>query len=506
MTTVEQRRSHRVRSAVAVDIIDKRGPRRGTAADVARHGLFVAIPDPPPNRHLVQLVLHLPSGPMQAAASVSRVLPGQGAGLSLFALSTEAKGRWDSYVQQVQHYAQQHGMLPGLPSSSSSSSSSSSALSSSSGSSSPALASPPRPLSIPSFVVKLKTVSRLRDYVTSHVAVGGTVLFTPVLPPAGSSVQLLVVHPETEAEFALGGRVHRAITDAPKRLEIVFVNVDVVAFARFVETGAPPARAMLPSAPPPLVLAPPPVRSPSLDIDVTLDAAAAEANVDDIDIDFDIDDDVSMESEPIEWDLRTSDLPVLLGRMASKPPTVVGEAITTVPTEAKSDGAGDDDDDPFDELIIDDTVAAADPGLAPTAFELRCSDCDAGAYVVELGPCAGVLGLVADQTPFWSAETGRVVSIPRLVTDDVRRDRFARFTGRGGAIDDVVNIATFLAAADLAEAPRHPQSGATLRSSRAVDRLKQTASHAVDDGAAHETRIRCPSCAQGHLVLSLQGK
>ncbi len=483
---VDQRRSHRVRSHVQVDLIDKHGARSGTATDVARHGLFVAVADPPHNRHLVQLVLHIPGGPMQAAASVTRVLPGTGVGLGLFALSTEAKHRWDGFVQQVQRHAQQSGQLPGMQ-----------PTSLPMAPASPLTPPPPRAPSVPSFVVKLKTVARLRDYVTSHVAVGGTVLFTPVLPPAGSVVQLLVVHPETEAEFALGGRVHRAVTEAPKRLEIIFVDVDVAAFARFVETGVPPSLAAPPSlAPPPLVLSPPPAPSSS---PAPNNKPSADLAVDmDVDMDFDIDDDASMEEEPIEWDLRTSDLPILMGRAVdSKPLVVVGETITHILSAAP-----EPDDDPLDELLIDDTVAAADLGLAPGKFELRCSSCDSAPYVVELGPCAGTLGLVADQVPYWSGDTGRVVSIPRLCSADVRRERFARFVGRGGAIDDVVNVAIFLAAADLAEAPRHPQSGETLRSSRAIERLASTARHAADDGRAHETRVRCPACPQGTLLLS----
>ena len=44
-TVADQRRSRRYRQALRVDLVDKRGARSGTAVDVARHGLFVAIAD-----------------------------------------------------------------------------------------------------------------------------------------------------------------------------------------------------------------------------------------------------------------------------------------------------------------------------------------------------------------------------------------------------------------------------------------------------------------------------
>jgi len=202
----DQRRSRRFRQQVEVDVIDRHGTRRGRAIDVARHGLFVAVVDPPHNRHLVQLVLHLPDGPLQASATVSRTLPGQGVGLSLFSLSSDAKRRWDAFIIRAQQTIEsapaltppssQPGPLshPSHPSPPTT----------------PALSSGAVPVhgpDMPSFVVKLKTMERLRDYMQTHVAVGGTVLFTPVLPIAGTLLQLLVVHPVSEAEFALLGRV-----------------------------------------------------------------------------------------------------------------------------------------------------------------------------------------------------------------------------------------------------------------------------------------------------------
>jgi hypothetical protein len=482
----DQRRSRRYRQALRVDLVDKRGARSGTAVDVARHGLFVAIVDAPHNRHLVQLTLHLPDGPLQAAATVARVLPGQGVGLALFALSADAKRRWDAFIAYAQQQDQSDPTrtLASLPTSSSSSSSSSLS---------------PLSSQLPSFLVRLKTIERLREYLQNHVAVGGTVLYTPVLPPQGSGVQLIVVHPRTYAEYPLYGVIHRAIATPPKHLEILFSGVDVDGFARFIEDGRPPSTPPTP-VPTTISTTPRPSAEPEPELEIEID-----------------DDDSYMQEEPVKWDLRCEIIDALgdddedtIGtrrrpgdpqdevtdprRGARAASTALGFAIDIdVGEEALADGD--------EELLIDDTVAAADPGLRPMSLRLFCEDvaCASEAYTVELGPCGGVLGLVADQVPFWSAASERVVSVPRLVPAETRRARFASYVKDGGTLGDVVTLGTFLAAADLAEAPRHPVTAEALRSSRAIERLASAARHAVA-GEPAATKVRCPGCG-GHLVL-----
>lgn len=315
----------------------------------------------------------------------------------------------------------------------------------------------------------------------------------------------------------------------PKRLEILFERTDMVAFARFVDSGLPPAA--IPHAPQPVAPQPPTAPTPPPTPSVERE------------LDFEIsDDDEEMEDDPIEWDLHTSDLPVILGKTTSTPPkpaTTPPTPATTPPTMAPatttSTGKADDGshalissfdgddvtfteadhgnvtrpgggpvlDMPSDELLIDDTVPAADPGFRPVALRLSCETfgCPSEPYTIELGPCSGIVGLVADQVPYWSGETDRVVSVPRLMPADVRRARFNHYVERGGQMDDVVSLATFLAAADLAEAPRHPVTGEHLRSSRAIERLAAAARHAIDEDTQTTTRIRCPHCSGGNLLV-----
>ena len=461
----DKRRSKRFRFNVDVDVSDRRGVRRGRAVDVARHGMFIAIVDPPHNRHLVQLVIHLPRGPVQAAATVSRTLAGQGVGLSLFALSDDAKRGWDGFIAEVQQQEQRSA------------------------------AGEPRTAAMstgaPAFLLRLRTMDRLREFQRSHVTVGGTVLFTPVLLPEGGPVNLVVVHPLSEEEHLLPGRVHRAIAQHPKRLEILFGAVDHAAFARFVDSGL----AQLPPLP---RLASVPLLPADSVIPVTPAAAQVPVASDD-DIDIEVLDE-EMEDDPIEWDLRTSDLPVLMGNeIPATAPGRAAPAVSAAKAKAKADDDDDDDDD--DDLLIDHTRNARDPGLRPTAVRIGCDRCSAESYVIELGPCAGSLGLVADLVPFWSGAQGRVVAVPRLIEASVRRERFSKYVGVGGEIEDLLPLATFLAAADLAEPACHPESGETLKTSRPIERLGLAARRVAVDDVTAPTRVRCPGCAEGHLLL-----
>lgn len=545
--------------------------RRGRAIDVARHGLFVAVVDPPQNRHLVQVVIHLPEpfrGTVQAAATVSRTLSGQGVGLSLFALSDDAKNRWDHFIASLQHHQHQQSATPDA-------------------SAAPAGGAG---TGAPSFLLRLKTLERLREFQRTHVTIGGTVLFTPVLLPENAPVAVVVVHPTTHQEHVLLGRVYRSIAQPPKRLEILFANIDHVGFDAFVATGvaqakpAPKPLPLPPLAPAPLPLPPlsssaprPPLTEPPHPTSSLAPMTVLPSPATDEDLDIEVFDDEEVADDPIEWDLRTSDLPVLMGRAVTAPPqpapapqpappppttthhaiaedvdveatdvsrrappraaqglsakpdlrdihvsVVDGSALPSLPVPAAPPAVApslpmpaavvrDDDEeynlhvdsltDDVDELLIDDTRVAVDPGLRPTPLRVSCDSCTAESYVVELGPCGGVLGLVADLVPFWSSEQSRIVSVPRLVGAVERRERFHRYLDRGGQIEDLVSMGGFLAAADLAESPLHPVTAEPLKTSRTIERLGVAGRRVAEEDVVAPTRVQCPHCSDGHLVV-----
>jgi hypothetical protein len=545
---VDHRRSRRFRGEVDVDVTDKKGTRRGRAIDVARHGLFVALRDLPANRHLVQLRIYLPEGEVQAAATVARHQVGQGVGLALFAMSDEAKARWDGFLHRTQgafleamarDEQLRHATLAATPAAAGAASSppntatstttltstpttltsTPTTLSSTPTLTTPTSTTPVSALSAPptaasttatphpsasTFFLRLRTIDRLREYQRLHVEAGGTILFTPALLPAGAPVTILVVHPVTQGEFPLPGVVQRAVATLPKRLEILFRHRDVAEFERFIDTGHRPATTKPPSAPP----------------------TTATFRSDD-ELEFEIDDAV-ISDDPVGWDLKSSALPVQQAPIAhdSIPPSPAGEDDFDLQIDVRDHADGSREDEPApppdaiphsdgapttllpadapatssSHLALDEVEPASGPGLRPTAYTVACDRCDAPAYQLLLGPCAGTLGLVANLNPFLDQKSKRLVSVPRLVAAPLRLERWRDYVAGGGSGNDLTTLSMLFDAAALAEAPVHPHTDEVLRSTRALERLSALATRLKDDERA-TTKVGCPACAKGHLTL-----
>lgn len=211
----ERRRSDRYPAELPVDLMERKGDRRVATTDVGRHGIFVRMDDPPAERLLVQLKLHLPAGPVPILAVVARrVLPGPGrvagAGLQFFVLAPDAKDQWDAYVGSLRGERQ----------------------------AAPDQREAPRRLA--SFLVRLRDVSRLREVYTRDISDGGMFVSTPLVRPLGSEVSLVVVHPASDEEYQLVGTVVRIQEGPPKGMGIRlsgFGGEEKEAFRRFVETG-----------------------------------------------------------------------------------------------------------------------------------------------------------------------------------------------------------------------------------------------------------------------------
>lgn len=454
----EQRRSPRFRHDLKVELFDKRGARVMHAVDVGRHGLFLATQDPPRDRHLVQLLVYLPEGPIKVAATVMRTVKArvdheEGVGVQFFALSEDAKRRWDDFVFALQRTTPPRGIArPRLDEKK------------------PAITEPPAATGA-TFLVKLKTVERLREFAQTHLQSGGTVLFTPVLRAAGEHVTLVCVHPRTDEEFHLPGVVHKVHAERPKRLEIHFIGVSAQLlnhFTAFVESGHPP-RVQLQQ--PAAVASPPPV--------------------DDLDVDVDV-----FDEDTIDTDERIAQPPSALGMpLPGQAPGAPSMPLTPLapPTGAESapprpagEGRGP-------------TVPRVDPGLRPAPFLLRCGSCDAAPYAIDLGPCRGVLGLVADYAAF-TGKDGRVVGAPRLVSAEERHNRVQRFLADGGRLDAGIDLMTMFGVVALAE-PAKDDAGELLRHPKAVERLDHVARKLEPGEEAAKTKVKCPSCKDGHLTV-----
>jgi hypothetical protein len=302
-------------------------------------------------------------------------------------------------------------------------------------------------------------VERLAEFAQTHIAAGGTVLFTPVLRAPGEPVTLVCVHPRTDEEFKLPGLVAHAHADRPKRLEIHFVGINATvmnAFRAFIESGRPPSRDLTVSMSAAMTANLP--QQPALPSPVIPEKT-----------DFDLDVDVFDEDT-----LDTDD------RVAHPPSIAAG-----TPSGVAAPGP----------------PVAPDPGLKPRSYLLRCASCTTEPYAIDLGPCRGVLGLVADHQPLLSSSSGKVVSAPRLVSAEERSHRVQTFLQNGGQLSAMVDLMTLLGAVALVDAARDPADGEPLKSSRAVERL-EAAAHKLEDGAdAAHSKVKCHACKDGTLTI-----
>ncbi len=268
------------RYAAALPVASKRRSTQDLylTADVSRHGAFVCTQAPRAPRELIQATFTLPDGAtVEAMCMVARVYPvadpgplGPGMGLDFFALGKEDKDRWDAFVGNCRVLSRaglsttqaqgQPARPPPLPAD---------ALapvvsppSSWPPSPAPTMATPPVPVTKPApssppqpaplrraaprvaacFLVRLKDVEQLRAFYTRDISTGGAFVQTPMLRAVGDTVELVLVHPDSDEEFRLRGLVKRVVETPPEAqgLGVGFDGMspeDHTALLAFMETG-----------------------------------------------------------------------------------------------------------------------------------------------------------------------------------------------------------------------------------------------------------------------------
>lgn len=244
----EPRRQPRHEAAIACTLALGEGALELITADVSRHGAFLRTATPRPERELIHIHFRTPLGGLDALCVVAESHPparpsarGPGMGVHFFAISKDAKERWDTFVADLE-------LRSGA-----------------------ALLSPPAGVAQPKrgasrafeetplgrapdsrehprqqacFLVRLADRSRLREFLATDVSQGGMFLRTPVLRECGELVEMVLVHPESQEDFPLRGRVVRvAEHEDPKRrgLGIRFEPLTAERLEHlvaFIETGA----------------------------------------------------------------------------------------------------------------------------------------------------------------------------------------------------------------------------------------------------------------------------
>jgi Tfp pilus assembly protein PilZ len=491
---IEKRRSPRHPIELPVELIEGKRTRLVRTVDVSRHGLFLATDEPPRERYLIQLSVKLPTGPLPATAFVSRtVSPSSGrragVGVQFFALSASSKERWDAFVFDLA------GLKP------------------------PPQATSELAKRTPdgaTFLIKLKDTERLLEFYEKNVARGGLYMATPVIKESGAEVALVVIHPDTEHELILTGKVVRVCTDAPKGMEIKLAtpNAERARFLEFVTTGQGPSADAKPVDHRKKIDALPTITGDEIDTeDLSIDIVVDEAAVDDSEqfvwedvpnpdgvLTFDITEYEEFESEHNTLDIveeEPRDFPEV--DLGFHPPRRSPTA-DLVPVELSEVGGSIDlpQPRPRDATVIPAGTEA--PRRAPTldlplAISVACEACCTEFGTLDLGPIEGPIGLIASRRPFWCPKDQRLVAIARLDPAGERRAKKDKADGQ----EAPVASSDLFAIADMSGPPTCA-CGTKAR----VDALAKALSERLG-ALAIERRmtldLECRSCGEKRIVV-----
>lgn len=241
-----QRRHPRYEAAIACTLALREGPLELITADVSRHGVFLRTERPRPAFELIPIRFRTPVGELEAVCNVVRSYPpsapsdrGPGMSLCFVAIAQEAKERWEAFVDDLELRRGAALLSP------------------------PAGVRPPRHAKASErqkvhegelderrapqkacFLVRFRNKARLREFLSTDVSQGGMFLRTPVPRGIGDPVDMVLVHPESQQEFPLSGRVVRVVAHEDPTRRGLGVRFDPLTGERlthlvaFIETGA----------------------------------------------------------------------------------------------------------------------------------------------------------------------------------------------------------------------------------------------------------------------------
>jgi Tfp pilus assembly protein PilZ len=464
-TPQDQRRSRRYPATLVIDLKHGSKVERLKTVDVSRHGLFVATERAPNERFLVQLTIHLPDGQLPATAFVSRSVrkgdrQAAGVGLQLFALAAASKQRWDQYIF---HLA---GVKP-----------------------SSAAKEPQKkregPPDAATFLIKLRDKARLVEFYRKNVRAGGFYLATPVIKEAGAQIVLILIHPETEQELTLLGKVVRVCRERPKGMEIKLQRLSEVERQEikfFIKHGmrpAPEPSKKTPTAPPP---APP------------LPDFSEERTTGDISLDIVVDESALEESAKFNWN-EISNREMIVNDFALSEYDTDGKKASPIPSQLL-------------ELEQEDwNVPILEPVEMPSSLErparpakIACKRCDhrqdLDASVVDVP-----FGLLAWRRPYWCSKCARFVLLLRLkpalerkrIADELSPDQWTM----------PIDLQLAFEIASLCGAlPRCPTCSGKVRVTKAARSLSAAIERLSSEDSIELRDVRCPSCGQRGAVLS----
>ncbi len=420
-----------------------------TSSDVSRHGMFLLTEEPPRERFLIKLKVELPEGEMEATAFVSRRDESgshRGVGIQFFALSAQAKSRWDRFVGQLAGAADAE----------------------------PRDVSSSLPENSATFLIKLRDVDRMVDFFEKNVRSGHVQMNTPLLRSVGSSVGLIIIHPESEREFLIEATVRRVAAQPTKSMELDLEKVTEKLSSRFydfVKTGRPsetmdlkvdPGRATIPNEIPNVL-------PDDLPDEVTASEADETEDIEDDDIPF-----------GFEVDSETGDLSLDI---------------------EVADGSGDEHsfdelesgmDDEGYETIADLPTAASSLDSLLEALNLRCTACGTFLGAASARDLPEPLAFVATRRVFYDRYDNELIETVGPLDDDRLARRQAELEGR-----QVPIAALFQLARHWRESPTAPAGTRDL-----YPALREAASKVLMTKAPVRIDADCPACGEASLFAS----
>jgi hypothetical protein len=468
----DQRRGRRYRYKLPVDLHSQRGNKRLWTHDVGNHGIFLLMKEPPRERHVLKLTIYLPEGPVGTVAHGTHTSP-RGMGVQFFALSREAKLRWDRFLAEVAGDKPPEAQAP-LGSELSNESA--------------------------TFVVKLKTKDALRDFVNNCVSAGGTYLRTPVLKEVGAHVTLTMVHPVTEREFPLAGRVVRLHQKRPKGMEIHFFKgtlSQTEAFDTFIETGERPdinvddeLELVVDSVQPP--------PSPTMTAE---GASVNESAEEDVLFDIDVLDDTEVtaadldDHEVFDWVDVDDDLLIDIG---------IGDELDTFHPPPSDPGIRIHDDERTGPVPVSQEGEPVPHGLEVLAEVTRpffqvnvaCNNCDMMEAELDVGGSPGVMGAVSRLRPYFCPSCKHVVTRRRPIAAS-KREEIKEALGDGDGLDTPVPMRLLFEVAELDEPLRCPHCDGKLKMTKATKALENAIDKLEVGEDASDVEVPCSLCREG---------
>ncbi|MBI2375763.1 MAG: PilZ domain-containing protein [Deltaproteobacteria bacterium] len=232
---------------IPVVIKGGRGAERTASANISAHGIAVFSDRKMPVRQYVELELYVPpnESKVSVTAMVARttdVLKDRhgghrpGVAFDFYLFDTQGRATWRSFIEQLRA-----GARPASPDVEETT---------------PAAETAPPPRTSgrfdddvgTTFIVKPRDAQRLKNFLRGELSQGKVRIETPVLKPIGTPVEVLVVHPDTNVEWALPGKVKVASETGRGRGPMLEVEIDETSedekrrFREFVDTGRISAR------------------------------------------------------------------------------------------------------------------------------------------------------------------------------------------------------------------------------------------------------------------------